>query len=179
MSDNGKRPMWMPQIREFSQADQRVVQRPEGLDGGGAEAVERTDPGAGRVVRYAEMQASPGRFDEAWALTNTPQLAAAGGVTILIEKDLAFPAHSVLIDNWTNQWLNDANLRRFIPPYSGGWVLIAPKGYQQARILLKAPSASYTPAGVIAGEFVWVGWHEAVLPPATGVITLTKTPVVA
>lgn len=171
-----RRPDFMPQVRQFSQGDERVVQRPEGLDGPGDEDINRHDPGG--IVRYAEIQASPGRFDETWASPILPQAPSAGGVVILVEKDLGFMCHSVLFDNWTNQWLYDENLRREIPPYSGGWVLMAPKGYQKARITLKTPSAAYAPAAALAGEYAWIGWHEAVLPPSVGIVVLTKTPVV-
>jgi hypothetical protein len=174
-----KRPSFMPEVREFSQADARVVQRPEGLDANG-EGMRGIDllPG-GLAHRYAEIQASPGRYDEIWGSPALPQGTLAGGVVILAEKDLAFPAHSFLCDNWTNQWLYDENLRRSIPPYSGGWVLMAPKGYQKCRITLRLPSPAYAPAAAIAGEYAWVGFAEAVLPPMTGIVVLTKTPVVA
>jgi hypothetical protein len=174
-----RHPSFMPEAREFSQADARIVQRPEGLDADG-KGIKPSDlkPG-GNARMYAEIQATPGRFDELWASPALPQLALAGGVVILAEKDLGFMAHTVLVDNWTNQWLYDENLRRQIPPYSGGWVLTAYKGYQKCRVTLKTPSAAYAPAAALAGENVWYAFAEAVLPPMTGIVVLTKTPVVA
>lgn len=174
-----KRPSFMPETREFSQADERVVQRPEGLDADGEGMQPRDLQPGGNARRYSEMQVSPGRFDEVWASPVLPQGTLSGGVIILAEKDLGFMCHSVMVDNWTNQWLWDENLRRQIPPYSGGWVLTAYKGYQKARITLKTPSAAYAPAAALAGEYAWLGFTEAVLPPQTGIVVLTKTPVVA
>lgn len=171
------RPSYLPETRSFSQADPHIVQRPEGLDGGGADGVKPTDPTNGRVDRYAEVQVTPGRFEDGYAYTNQPA-SSFGGEIILFEKDIGWNANSFLVDNWTNQWLNEPNMRRFIPPYSGGWVIASPKAFQKLRILLKAPSATYTPAAVIAGEFVWFGWHESYLPPNTGIIDRTKAPVV-
>ena len=179
MTEEHRRPSFMPEVREFSQADPRVVQRPEGLDADGKDLRAIDLRVGGDAQRYAEIQASPARYDEVWGSPASPQLALAGGVVILAEKDLGFPAHSVMFDNWTNQWLYDENLRRSIPPYSGGWTLMAPKGYQKCRITLRLPSPAYAPAAAIASEYAWIGFSEAVLPPQTGIVILTKTPVVA
>lgn len=169
----------MPEVRSFSQADPRVVQRPEGLDGGGAEGVELRDVSAGRVTKYADMIVSPGKYDEAFPATALPQLLKGeGGFAVLIEKDLGFMCHALAVDNWTNQWLYDPNLKRFIPAYSGPWIIPAPRGFQIARLQLRAPAA-YAPAAALANEFVYVGWHEAFLQPMNGLFTTVKTPVTA
>jgi hypothetical protein len=171
------RPQWMPQARQFSQADPRVEQRPEGLDSNDF-PVEITDIRSGRVLKYADVQASPGRWDEHWAQTTQPVQNAGARIT-LVEKDLGFICNSFCCDNWTNQWLYEENLKRYIMPYSGGWILPAPNGYQMARVTLKVPSTAFTLQAAIVGETVWMGWHEAFLPPATGISTLTKNAVTA
>jgi hypothetical protein len=171
------RPNFFPQTREFSLSQEDIVQRPEGLDSNGAIGVKPEDARTGRVEKYADIQVSPGKFEDVSVYPINPQ-SNFGGEVVLWEKDLGFPANSLLIDNWTNQWLYEPNLRRFIPPYSGGWVFSSPKGFQKLRILAKAPSASYAPAAAIAGEFAWVGWHESFLTPQTGIIDRAKTPVV-
>lgn len=86
--------------------------------------------------------------------------------------------HAFAIDNWTNQWLFEENAKRFIPAYSGPWIISVPRGFQTARLLLRAPAA-FTPPAALAGEFCYCGWHEAYLPPMNGVTTLVKTPVTA
>jgi hypothetical protein len=175
------KPGWLPETRQFSQKDFNVVQRPEGLGGNGAEGVEPRDVRDQEVIRYAPVQVSPGRFDETYAYTAAGALGPvfnAQANVILYEKDLDFPAASVMIDNWTNQWLYIPDFRRYVPPYSGGWVYTAPKQTQIFRVQLKAPPA-FAPAAAIAGEFVWLGFSEAFLPPQTGIITTVKTPVTA
>lgn len=162
------RPRWMPETRQFSQLDPRIQQRPEGLDSIGAEGVIPSDKKDGNIEKYSELQISPGRWDEAFGLTASPQ-GTESGRSILIEKDLAFIVNSFLCDNWTNQWLYEPNLKRYIPPYSGGWIFLIPNGYQKARVELRAP-AQYIQPVAIAGEFTWMGWHEAVLPPSTGIL---------
>jgi hypothetical protein len=175
MTDH-KRPSFMPEVREFSQADARVIQRPEGLDAGG-EGMRAADllP-EGRASRYAEIQASPGGWWE--GSFSTIASISIGGVILLCDSGLGFPAHSILVDNWTNQWLYIDAVRRFIPPYTGGWVLNAVSGTQQARIQLLDPSgAGINQLAIIAGEYVWVGFAEAMIPAATGVgISATINP---
>ena len=99
-----ERPGWMPQARQFSQADPHVVQRPDGLDAIGTEGIQPRDVREGRIERYSPLQVSPGRFDDGYAFTNAPQ-GNAGGEVVLFEKDLDFIANTFLVDNWTNQWL--------------------------------------------------------------------------
>jgi hypothetical protein len=174
-----RRPSFMPEVREFSQADPRVVQRPEGIDALGTNPVTIRDIENGTRERYSDLQVTPGRYDEAFPLTAVPQLAAAGGTgAVLIEKDLGFTAHGLAVDNWTNQWLYEPNMKRFIPPYSGGWIYLIPRGYQMARVYLRAPAA-YTLQVALAAEFVFLGWHEASLPPQSGIITTVKAVVTA
>lgn len=157
----------LPQNRQFSQADPRVQQRPEGLDALDAKGVIASDVPNQLIERYAEMQATPGRWDEHFGLTTLPMVVEYGR-GILIEKDLGFIANSFCVDNWTNQWLYEPNLKRFIPPYSGGWIFPIPNGYQKGRVELRSPAAFTLPAALV-NEFAWLGWHEATLPPATGV----------
>jgi hypothetical protein len=176
------RPAWLPEVRQYSQNDFNTVQRPEGLSGPGNDGVQVRDVVEDRVQKYSGIQISPGRTDESFGYTAAGALGpllTAGGEVVLWEKDLGFPAATICVDNWTNQWLSFPDFRRYIPPYSGGWVFNAFKQTQRMKILLKAPSASYAPAAAIAGEFVWFGWMEAFMPPQTGVITTVKTPVVA
>lgn len=147
----------------FSQQDPRIVQRQPGEDAPGPEGVVPGRP----VERYAPTRATPGKFDENWVPTN--QSASIGGNTLLIDKDLGFMAHTVLVDNWTNQWLKIDGIRRSVPPYTGGWVFNSVQGVQQGRVALAVPSTQMTSAGVLAGEYVWVAFAEAVLPPSNGV----------
>lgn len=178
MSDNGhKRPSFLPEVRQFSQADPRIVQRPEGLTGiAGGEGIKPEDIFNDTVTKYAEMQASPGGW---WEGEFYPaQAFNEGGISVLCDSPLGFNAKSVLIDNWTNQWLRIEAVRRNVPPYSGGWVFNIHAACQTMRVAVKVPNASYAPAAAIVSEYVWVGVSEAVLPPATGVITTVKTPVV-
>lgn len=177
--ESRSKPQWLPEIRQFAQKDFNTVQRPEGLDAGD-NGVERKDVPAGQVERYASIQVSPGRVDEAYAYTAAGSLGpvfSGQGEVVAWEKDLGFPAATVLIDNWTNQWLYLPDFRRFVPPYSGGWVFSAFKQSQRLKVLLKAPVA-YAPAAAIAGEFMWIGAMEAFMPPQTGIITTVKAPVV-
>lgn len=171
------RPAFLPETRQFSQADGRVVQRQEGISGPGDEGVESRDIRNGNLDRYADITITPGKYDESFPATATPQ-ASMGGVVTLVEKDLGFMCHAVAVDNWTNQWLYEPNLKRFVPPYSGPWIISAPRGFQMARLQLKAPVA-FAPAGAVAGEFVYIGWHEAYLSPMNGISTTVKTPVTA
>lgn len=167
------KPLWLPEVRQFSQQQDNVVQRPQGVDAVGVEGLKTEDIVNRNLELYAEMQASPGRMDDLWAFPINPQ-ALYGGEVILVEKDLAFTANTLLVDNWTNQWLFEPNLRRYIPPYSGGWVISSPKGFQKIKMLVRAP-VTFTPAAALANEFVWIGYHEAYLPPLTGIIDRTLT----
>jgi hypothetical protein len=161
-----RRPSFMPEVREFSQADPRVVQRPEGIDALGTNPVTVRDVENGTRERYSDLQVSPGSWWESWLFTNVSTKIA--GLTVLCDSPLGFPAHSVLVDNWTNQWIRIDGVRRVIGPYSGGWVLNNMSGMQTARVELQTPSPQITQPAVIAGEYVWVGFAEALLQPATG-----------
>jgi hypothetical protein len=162
-----KRASWMPQVRSFSQADPRVVQRPEGINSIGDNPVELRDTENGTLERYADVQVSPGGWWEGWFPTNAT--ITVGGTTTLCDSPLGFPAHTVLVDNWTNQWLLIDGIRRYIPPYTGGWVINAVSGTQIARVELEVPSTAVTEIAALGGEYVWVGFAEASLQPSTGI----------
>jgi len=162
-----KVPSFMPQTREFSQADSRVVQRPEGLDSLGTNPVTPRDVENGTRERYADLQVSPGSWWEEFLPTNAS--ITLGGQIILCDSPLGFPAHSVMVDNWTNQYIRIDGVRRTIGPYSYGWVLNNMSGVQTAKVELRSPSPSIAQLAVVAGEYVWIGFAEAVLQPATGI----------
>lgn len=159
------------QEKLFSQADPRVVQRPFGIDQPGPEPVV---PAQGsKLEQYSPPRVTPGKFDENWIATNNSVIV--GGSILLLDKDLGFNCHTVLVDNWTNQWLRVDGVRRSVPPYSGGWVFNAVSGMQQGRVELKAPSTAIAQLAPVAGEYVWIGFAEAVLSPNGGTSVSTTT----
>lgn len=172
MNENGRKPLLQPTEEEklFSQSDLHHIQRPAGVRG----AVSRQDK---TLQEYSGPRVTPAGWKEVWIFT----VAAGAPQSFPFEEGLEFDAHSFLVDNWTNQWLYEDNLKRGVPPYSGGWVFTIPSAAQKASVRLRVPGPStvYVPAAAIAGEYAWCAWSEAFLPPQTGIIDRTKAPVVA
>lgn len=145
--------------RPFSQADVHVVQREPAFD----VPVDLVGDVADNTAAYVDVMTSPANWHEKWFGTT-----AVGPGGLLLDENIGFPAHSILVDNTTSQWVLVEPGQRAIPPYTVGWCLPAPVGSQVARVRLLTPPglAGFTAA---AGERGWVGFSEAYLPPQPGV----------
>jgi hypothetical protein len=176
MSDsNGKRRIDLLQPTEeeklFSQADLHHVQRPAGVRG----AFERSGADLPEGGIYSSPRVTPASWKEIYAFT----VGAGSPQPFPVEEALGFIARTFLCDNYSNQWVFEENMKRAIPPYSFGWVLNMPSGGTKAFARLKVPSAAYVPAAAIAGEYAYMAWTDAFLPPMAGIIDRVKAPVVA
>jgi hypothetical protein len=84
-------------------------------------------------------------------------------------RQLNFTAHSVQVDNYSNQWIFFPSGRRFIPPGSVGWIVLILPGAELAQWVQQAPGAHAAGTVGAATDVVLTVWHEAMLPPAVGV----------
>ena len=151
-------------VQDFSQADPHVVQRPPATD-------VATKRGTRELNQPRGIIATPGGWKENWEPTN--QTIVIAGAPILVDEQTGFPVHSILIDNWTNQWVWCDTVRRYVPPYTGGVVFNVPSASQQVRLTLQAPPGIGL-SGVVAGQFVWWAAAEELLPPSSGFSLVTS-----
>lgn len=95
--------------------DPNNVERPIGLD-------TKTLYGlVDRIVRQyrAHGEVTPAGWDEFWLDPGN----LIDGVATLLESQLQFGCRTVLVDNWSSNWLYIDTIRRYVPPYCGGVVL--------------------------------------------------------
>jgi hypothetical protein len=144
---------------QFSQADPRVVQVAATFE----VAAGKIGKAAEDLRRYADVRAKPGNFVERFA---RPDLTVATGV--VFEEDLGYPVHSVMLDNPTFAWLLLEVNRRWIPPYTLGWVIPVFAGSPVIRVTLGPPPGGFANNGTKTGQFVYLGFSESFLPPMTG-----------
>lgn len=93
----------------------------------------------------------------------------AANVGLSPGRQLNFTAHSVQVDNYSNQWIFFPSARRFIPPATVGWILLVMPGAEVAQWIQQAPGAHAQGAVGAATDYVVTVWHEAYLPPMVGV----------
>jgi hypothetical protein len=84
-----------------------------------------------------------------------------------LHSSLAYPAHAVIVDNYSNQWLWFPSARRHVPPYTFGAVLPLFQGTELAEYLVQAP-ASFTQAALHANQYVVTIWTAAMQFASSG-----------
>jgi len=84
-----------------------------------------------------------------------------------LSSTLAFPAHAVIVDNLTNQWLWFPSARRWVPPYIFGVVLPLYQATEIAEYRLGAP-ATFTQGALHATQYVCTVWTAAMQSLAPG-----------
>lgn len=89
------------------------------------------------------------------ALTNLP-----------VRHELSFPAHSVLVDNYTSQWLFVPAARRWVMPWVTGLILPLAVETSIGDISVGSPGGLAQLASV--GTYVSHTWYAAMLPPCPG-----------
>lgn len=70
-----------------------------------------------------------------------------------IHEQTQFPVRSIVVDNYSSQFVYVAEAGRFVPPYTFGAVLPA-NGQEQVNVTWQAPGAWAEPAA--KGQGVWV-----------------------
>lgn len=84
----------------------------------------------------------------------------------LQSAQLSFRAYGCLIDNVTNQWYQEGNSRRWIPPYTIG-VAVTLMGATTAQILHVAPE-SFVQVALAAGEYLVINYTDLSLATNPG-----------
>jgi len=87
----------------------------------------------------------------------------------LASHQLNFTAHSVQVDNYSNQWLFLSAARKWIPPATVGWVLVIIPGTSVATFVVQAPGGHANGTVGAATDPVVTVWHELALPFSGGV----------
>jgi hypothetical protein len=84
-----------------------------------------------------------------------------------LHSSLAYPAHAVIVDNMTNQWLWFPAARRHVPPYTYGAVLPLFQATELAEYLVQAP-ATFTQPAVRPTQYVVTVWTAAMQFASSG-----------
>jgi hypothetical protein len=84
-----------------------------------------------------------------------------------LHVSLAFPCHSVIVDNYTNQWLWFPSARRWVPPYLFGVILPLLQATGVAEYLIQAPP-TFTQAALHATQYITTEWTAQLLQPSAG-----------
>lgn len=85
-----------------------------------------------------------------------------------LQVELSFPCHSVLVDNFTNQWLYFPSANRHVAPYTFGAVLPLIRASQVASYVLTAPP-TFTQAATVTGQKISTTWFGVMLGYDPGV----------
>lgn len=101
-----------------------------------------------------------------------------------LRRSLAFPAHAVLVDNLTTQWLYVPAAQRYVPPFTYGAVLPLLQSTAVAEYQVSAP-AGYSQGTNNPSQYVVTTWTAAMLgyspglslPAVNGAGNLTVSPV--
>jgi hypothetical protein len=85
-----------------------------------------------------------------------------------LHASLAFPAHSVLIDNYSNMWLWLPAARRWVPPYFWGMTLPLYQATEIAEYFVQAPP-TFTQGTLHATQYVTTMWTAALQVAQSGI----------
>jgi hypothetical protein len=85
-----------------------------------------------------------------------------------LQLELGFPAHSVIVDNLTNQWLLFTSARRWVAPYTYGAIISFMQSTQVAAYICAPPPGGFTEPVPVAGELVQMTWLAAFNAPSSG-----------
>lgn len=84
-------------------------------------------------------------------------------------SSLGFPAHSVQVDNLSNQWLWFPSARRYMPPSTFGFVLQIVDGTEVAEWHVQIPPGHAAgTVGTVASPVITV-WFEDYFPACSGI----------
>lgn len=147
---------------EFESAN--VANQPGVVDLASRATMDRIGDVAGRVGGHQREAPTPYRTTgflpgqaETIDMTNAVDL----------DQELGFPAHSVIADNPTKQWIFLSSAQRWIPPGTIGYVMQIPKAATKAQARWRAPDALAQP-GIGTAKIATFTFCEAWLMPSPG-----------